>query len=90
MSKFIVMTPDELKKFGLDLLAEHDKKNQKAPTEKELLRESEVLEFLGIKKSTLAKLRHERKVEFNTAERPYTYYRESVEFYKRSKAVATK
>ena len=87
MSDLVVMTKDDLKKFGLDLLAEHDKRSQKEPTLKEWLSEEEVLRELGIKKPTLAKLRHERKIMFNKTQRPYTYHREAVELYKRSRSV---
>lgn len=87
MSDLVVMTKEDLKKFALDILAEHDKRNNKEPVAKEWLSESEVLEILGIKKPTLAKLRHERKIVYNTSQRPFIYHREAVELYKRSKMV---
>jgi len=87
MSKLVVMTEDELRKFGLDLLAEHDKRNNVESKPKEWLSEAETLEILGIKKPTLAKLRHERKIVFNTSVRPYLYESDSIEYYRRSKVV---
>lgn len=87
MSDLVVMTKDDLKKFALDILAEHDKRNTKEPKPKTWLTEAETLAYLGIKKPTLAKLRHERKVVFNTTVRPYEYGRKSVEMYKLSKSV---
>lgn len=87
MSKLIVMTEDELKKFGLDILAEHEKRNSSESKPKEWLSEAETLGILGIKKPTLAKLRHERKIEFNTSVRPYLYNSNSIEHYRRSKAI---
>lgn len=87
MSDLVVMTKDDLKKFALDILAEHDRRNKKEATPKAWLSESETLEILGIKRPTLAKLRHERKIVFNTTVRPYVYDRESIELYKKSREV---